>query len=80
MNGFNWFGFIFFFITFLLCAQLSLAQNTISSDKNSNIQIIRKRGLSIEACRRIAYDYIKSEDNKTKAIWVVKVYGSICFP
>jgi len=68
MNKFKWFGFIFFFISFLLCTQLSLAQQTDLNEKSSNIQIIRKRGLSIEACRRIAYDYIKSEDNKTKAI------------
>jgi len=56
--------------------------STAQSDKNSgikwdteksnqsvkNIRLIRKRGLSIESCRRIAYDYLKSEDKKTKAI------------
>ncbi len=54
--------------TLLLSAQSGQTENMHTKQTSKNILSIKKRGLSIEACRRIAYDYIKSEDSRSKAI------------
>ncbi len=52
-------------ISFLSAAQPQHVDNNQTAPKN-NLQ--RIRSLSTEACRRIAYDFLKSESEQTKAI------------
>ena len=52
----------------ILLSQTSNYKIIQNSKANKSLQSIKKKGLSIEACRRIAYDYLKSEDSRTKAI------------
>jgi len=42
--------------------------NNFADAVSVNTQSIQKRGLSEEACRRIAYDFLNSETEKTKSI------------
>ena len=49
-------------------AQSTQTDNRVTNQTTKNIQLIKNRGLSIEACRRIGYDYLNSEANKTKSI------------
>lgn len=42
--------------------------NGITGKTSGNVKYIKEKGISVEGCRRIAYDYLKSDNNKAKSI------------
>ena len=60
--------FVFINHYFIVSSQGLVSNNDFADASSGNIQFIQKKGLSKEACRRIAYDFLNSESDKSKSI------------